>query len=225
MKTTNVLKLAIPALMLISGSAFAQITGTAHDMTAASTYDNPADAGAQICVYCHTPHNATALTSGPLWNRNLESALTFTMYNGAGAANPSTTIDGVISATPNDETMACLGCHDGVSAIDNISNLPGNDPAITVAWNADTNSGPVVGFAVLDSDLSDDHPVSITYSPADGGLKALATVTTADNVKFYGTNSDSVECASCHDVHGTGIDQFLRVTSDGSLICFECHDK
>lgn len=35
----------------------------------------------------------------------------------------------------------------------------------------------------------------------------------------------SVECASCHDPHGTDNETFLRVTSTGSRICLTCHNK
>ena len=34
-----------------------------------------------------------------------------------------------------------------------------------------------------------------------------------------------VQCASCHDAHGTANSMFLRVTSTGSALCLACHVK
>lgn len=216
MKSTNLFKLAAPILLLISGTAFAQtIVGTAHDMTAAGTYDNDGNTGGQICVYCHTPHNATAIAGGPLWNRLATSAGPFVMYPMGG------TITGTVDSSPNPETIACLGCHDGTIAIDNISNLPGRDPDVLPTWTPSV--GPMTGFAVLDLDLSNDHPVSITYDPSlDTGLNTQVAAEAA-GLQFFSTNK--VECATCHDVHGTLNAQFLRADPDGSVICLACHNK
>jgi len=187
-------------------------------MTAAGTFDNTGNTGAQICVYCHTPHNANLEIDGPLWNRNVAVG-TYTMYNGGA---PSGSIKGTFDASPNPETLICLGCHDGVSAVDSIVNLPGRDPDVTWATGGQSLSD-IASYAVLGSDLSDDHPVSITFEPTlNAGLAAMG-VPEAAGLKFFGPGANKVECATCHNVHGTGHAQLLRVSSDGSLICLTCH--
>ena len=64
------MKFAIPALLLISGSAFAAGIGTSkHDLSVTGdSSDYGVAAGTQVCVYCHTPHNAGS-TDAPLWNK------------------------------------------------------------------------------------------------------------------------------------------------------------
>lgn len=211
MKRIWKIKFAATIFALVSAPAVAQIEGTAHDLTTGS-YDNTGNTGGQICVYCHTPHNATAITAGALWNRIDGAIGPYTMYPSGG------TIQGAIDVTPNAETLACLGCHDGVAAMDNISNLPGRDPDVT--WGATT--GPLLGYALLDDDLSDDHPVSIVYDVADTELDTVANAITGSALELY---NGKVECATCHDVHGTAFPQFLRITSDTSDICLTCHLK
>ena len=74
----------------------------------------------QICVFCHTPHGAnTGVTSAPLWNRATGSA-TYTVYTSGTmqATAPGNTLNGGAS-------LACLSCHDGTQAMDNMLNQPG----------------------------------------------------------------------------------------------------
>ena len=118
------------------------------------------------------------------------------------------------------ESLACFGCHDGASAIDNIANLPGD----LTTW---TNGSALSGYALLDADLSNDHPVAITYDPVgDTGLTEQTAAETA-GMQFFGAGGNVVECASCHDVHGTvdNYPAFLRATPEGSVICLACHSK
>ena len=59
MKLVNLFKLSAAALLMVSGAISAQqVTGTKHDL--GSGLGNNTDNG-QICVYCHTPHNASAV--------------------------------------------------------------------------------------------------------------------------------------------------------------------
>lgn len=74
----------------------------------------------EICVYCHTPHGANANISVPLWNRTVK-ATTYTTYNQLGTG----TLTQVVSQ-PGANSLACLSCHDGQTAIDSIINMPGS---------------------------------------------------------------------------------------------------
>ena len=70
----------------------------------------------EVCVYCHTPHGANSTFAGPLWNRTMKNPV-YTNYN-------SMTLVGEIS-TPGVNSLTCLSCHDGVTAIDSVINMPG----------------------------------------------------------------------------------------------------
>ncbi|HHJ15237.1 MAG TPA: cytochrome C [Gammaproteobacteria bacterium] len=211
----------LAALGLISGQAFAgTIVGTAHDFSASGF------SGGEICVVCHTPHHAdTTVTEAPLWNHELTTQ-TFAMYT-------SPTLDAAQDAQPTGASKLCLSCHDGATAIDAFG---GNVGTIFMG-------GPAAVGA--NDDLTDDHPISITYDAAlatvDQGLHdpTATTVTIGDGGDKTRTGlvsdlmlpSDKVQCSSCHDVHnnfvvpGTNGDPFLKVTKAGSAICLTCHNK
>lgn len=244
---SNKIKVMVLASMLGISSAFAgPISGSPHDLSANALLDsNTADNG-EICVYCHTPHAAnTAFTGAPLWNKATPTG-TFDMY-GATIAGTNT------AATPASPSLACLSCHDGVSAIDSIVNAPGSGMN-AVAGSNDINSlavdygGNIGGTpgttTVGNPDLTNDHPVSIVYTPGKAGLRPVATVLTTlgDNSAWLGATTvedllrgvgnDQVECGSCHDPHNGGKTQgtdtevnFLRHTNQNSYLCLGCHDK
>lgn len=220
MKFIKALIVAAPILLLVSGSAFGVVVGSKHDLSNANNpgIGNGADGG-QVCVYCHTPHNSLGDTNGPLWNHNTGSTITsYSMYD-------SNTFDGSSSmqATPGPESLACLSCHDGTVALDSIANAPGQGDT----W---VDGAPVMqGYALVgtvtgaDLDLGNDHPIAFTYDSAlalaDGGLNDPASISP---LVLFG---DSLECATCHDVHDDTIVSFLRVSPGESLICTTCHAK
>ncbi|MFQ5643547.1 MAG: hypothetical protein ACE5FQ_07590 [Thiogranum sp.] len=211
------------ALGLVSGQAFGgTIVGSAHDLSSKGY------SGGEICVVCHTPHNAdTSVTVAPLWNHELTTA-TFTMYS-------SPTMDAASDGTPTGSSKLCLSCHDGTVAIDSFGGNTGTDFM---------SGKEAVG---LGGDLTDDHPISITYDAAlsvtDPGLwdPTTQTVTVGEGntdgktrtgtVTALMTPDDRVQCASCHDVHnnfvgpGTNDQPLLRVSKSGSKICLTCHNK
>jgi hypothetical protein len=63
-------------LIFLSQFGNAQITGSSHDFSAAAwnTSNN------EICIVCHTPHNATILPDAPLWNHALSAVTNYTLY-------------------------------------------------------------------------------------------------------------------------------------------------
>mgnify|MGYP001823917022 FL=1 len=190
--------------MFFAGTASAQIANTAHD------FSGDTWSGGEICVVCHAPHNNAATVSGaPLWNHALTTTTGFTPYDSntfnATAGNPSGT------------SLLCLSCHDGTVALDSFGGTTGT----TFLTGADN----------LGKDLSNDHPISFAYdtalATADGELFDPATATTAlggtiaADLLFGG----SMECASCHDVHGTGNTALLLIPNTGSDLCLTCHNK
>jgi predicted CXXCH cytochrome family protein len=198
------------AALLWAGVASAQgITGTDHDFSAEGW-----NTTGEICIVCHTPHDSdpTVAAEAPLWNHALTTE-TFTLYS-------STSLQGTVSATLNTRSTLCLSCHDGVTALDSFSGT--------------TGSTVMTGGAVIDTDLTNDHPVSITYTATtandDGGLNDPTTTTVpiaGSSIQQYMlSGGDTVECSSCHDVHNaTGLGALLKVDNDASGLCLTCHTK
>jgi predicted CXXCH cytochrome family protein len=181
--------LAVPAVTQGAGG----ITGTKHDLSAKGWGSD------QICIFCHTPHNAGSSSSGPLWN-HADTTATFTLYSNA-------TLNATV-AQPGAQSKACLSCHDGTIAID--------------SFGGATGTHNMTGDALVGTDLSNDHPISFTYdaalATADGGLKTPPIT----GIPLFG---GKMECATCHDVHDNANAPFLRASNAGSALCLKCHTK
>ncbi len=215
MKKKQVIKMVFLtgiAMVLFAGNALAAMSGTDHDFSSAGW--NP---GGEICVVCHTPHNA-ASDSGdvdvPLWN-HMTTTATFTTYSSV-----SSTLDATMGQ-PAGVSKACLSCHDGTIALDAFGGTANN-----------TTNRMTAGDHLLGTDLSNDHPVSFTYdtalSTADGHLADPSTV----NSGLGGTIAadmlvnNRVECSSCHDVHDdANVAKFLVKSNAASALCLTCHNK
>ncbi|MBI1810760.1 MAG: hypothetical protein HY035_07975 [Nitrospirae bacterium] len=238
----TVLILVVLILFMITVWAYgATIVGSKHDLKHA--YDvgsglmkQTLNNYGEVCVYCHTPHaaNTNSMYSGaPLWNRSAYTA-TYTVYG-------SPTMQTSPSNPPSGVSRACLSCHDGVLAADAIINAPGAGYNTGGPWygqNAASfhyqmkeganNCGEChTGGASHDSratylgtDLSKDHPISMTY-PSSSQFNVASTVE-GGGLKFY---SGKVECPSCHNVHDPGVSPFLRKSNSGSALCLTCHIK
>ena len=177
----------------------------------------------EICVFCHTPHHGDATVEAPLWNRAIGGG-PYTMYS-------SPTIDMTIAAQPQGVSLACLSCHDGTIAFDQLRNGPGPedmDPAAASrGWTfaGGNNDMTASTYAFLDTDLSNDHPVSVTFDvTADTMFNSQASIEAA-GVRFFGGGGDQVECASCHNPHDPTNRPFLRLNNDYSNLCLTCHIK
>lgn len=196
--------LAASALLLLAAPpGIAQITGTKHDFKASAW--NP---GGQICIVCHTPHNATTGLAAPLWNHAVTTQ-TFTLYDNTISSTFNAT-----TAQPGGVSKLCLSCHDGATAIDNF----GTTTTGTVLMTGTANLGTV---------LSNDHPISFTYdatlATADGGLVTPSSASlVVTGVPLF---SAKLECASCHNVHSNTNAPFLRVSNAASALCLKCHNK
>ena len=221
--------LTLSALML-SGSAFAadNVTNSKHNLSSSgATYGNTiytTDGTDEVCVFCHTPHHGDKAGTGvALWNR-AATAATFTMYS-------TSTIDMTISAQPQGVSLACLSCHDGTVAFDNLYNGPGagdyngNVWARGWTWTGSVNTMAGSASANVGMDLSNDHPISVTYDATlDTAFQSTSAVTGA-GLALYGSGSDQVECGSCHNPHNSTYAPFLRINNQASSLCLACHIK
>jgi hypothetical protein len=206
---------------------------------------------ADVCVFCHTPHGGSTSAPVPLWNKRLgvggapAGGGTYTTYASLNSPSIAGTILPVGSIS-----VACLSCHDGTQAMDNIINAPGAggfDPTgggntgRAFTWTGATvNAAGALasGSALLGTDLSNDHPIGIQY--CGGGLTgAGGTVTGAcRDGDFVAPQTQAVNGAQVFwiETGGTGkqrtdLPLYLRDFGAGAgngvgpaVECGSCHD-
>jgi predicted CXXCH cytochrome family protein len=207
MKKLN-LFFALATLLLVSQLGYAQITGSAHDFSTQSW-----NTTTEICIVCHTPHNAnTTVLNAPLWNHALSTVATYTMYSSATMNS--------VAGQPDGSSKLCLSCHDGTVALENFG-------GVTSGTNV------MIGGALMGTDLSNDHPISITYdaalAAADGGLYNPTNTQSGLGGTISATMliGDKMQCSSCHDVHNSAgtVGGLLLKANTASALCLTCHDK
>ena len=230
------------------------IAGSPHDLSGTTTGAVGSDDNGEVCVYCHTPHAANSDFDGaPLWNKAATAVgTTYRMYGASAASTQGTTIAGSTvgdaGGALSSPSLACLSCHDGVSAIDSIVNAPGSgmgslSAGTTLITAIATPYGGNIGDGdngVADVDMANDHPVSVTYTAGKASLRATTTdLATISGTAWVGATTIAdllrngmVECSSCHDPHNgyatQGTDpqvNYLRMTNNGSKLCIGCHNK
>ena len=236
--------LALGALALLSGSAAAGISNTKHNLTSTGPGVNKVDSGDtdQICVFCHTPHGASTGAPAPLWNKTLPAASSFTTY----ATMNSSTIDGQI-VDVGSVSLACLSCHDGTQAMDNMFNAPGSGAGVGTGatgvsqgytWTgANQTDGTLTGIAALGKDLSNDHPIGIEY--CGGGITGATTTVsgTCADLDFVSATLETKEVNGQQvfwiDRDGGGTRDKADIilytrsefgTAGPSVECASCHD-
>jgi hypothetical protein len=216
------------------------IQGSPHDFSAA-TWNTSRD----TCSPCHQGggHNRSGAPSLASW-AHAASTAAFTLYD-----SPTFKAG---RHSPRGASLACLSCHDGTVAINQlVSGLEGTE---AVYVNPASQIGP---------DLHTSHPVSFTYdaslAAADGGLENPNTYRIGDSksqlsasappvpdtwagTSFLGKTLDEallfnhkIECTSCHDVHqqqgsAPASQPLLRIDGTdragrGDLLCRTCHIK
>ncbi|MCG7982904.1 MAG: cytochrome c3 family protein [Candidatus Thiodiazotropha lotti] len=208
MRKTAILGIIFASLALLVTSAIADIANTSHDLRSQTTLLTQAG-NTQICAYCHTPHNASTTNSTtPLWNHQ-DTVATYTMYS-------SPSLDMTIAGSPAGVSLACLSCHDGSVAADSLINFPSGV------------TGPDGIFFLGDSlgtDLSNDHPISLTYNATQDPDFVAAVNSQVNGLQLFGGTGDQVECGTCHSVHDNTNEPFLRMSNAGSALCLACHIK
>lgn len=242
MKTKSLL-IALAVCLALSSIVYSgSIVNSKHDLQHAIS-TNPAlmspflNNYGEVCIYCHTPHGSGSIA--PLWNKSTPAG-PYNVYT-------SSTMDSTTGNPPSGVSLACLSCHDGTTAVDAIVNAPGTGANINGPWYGVAQSGShfvmtpgtscgschngSVGHnannAYLGTDLTNDHPISMTYpatsdfnSPTDA-LKGWGGSSPSD-IKLF---SGKVECASCHNVHDPAVVPFLRISNTNSDLCKKCHVK
>ncbi len=226
-------KLVVSSLVLLFPlAASAQTISTSkHNLTLGTNTVYTTDAGAQLCKFCHVPHNART-DQNAIWNRPDPASTTFTW----GAASP--TVGGTtLAANIGIPSLKCFSCHDGTTQIGTLVNgsytITGADQLGGVLSNS--------FYVINPASMAGNHPVSVRYPAADNaGLTYNGTtsgpntstyvnVASVANVRLYTDPVDptayGIECGSCHEPHDNTNTFFLRDTPAGSTICLDCHVK
>ncbi|MBW6510969.1 MAG: hypothetical protein K0A93_02465 [Desulfuromonadaceae bacterium] len=206
-----------------SAAKVVDVSASLHNFSTAAMAENlqyGSTNETEVCIFCHTPHNASVGNERPLWNRT-DPTSTWVFYNSA-TLTPAARPGAVGTVKP--ASLMCLSCHDGsigVNRVINESNITGpielvGDPADVYVWPAGFMEpwvpGPRIGAAPDSVDafadtgkLYDDHPISFSYAAAQGadlGLHPIGDAKLAGLV-FYPRNgsADHIECGTCHDPH------------------------
>jgi hypothetical protein len=274
--------LAILLCLLVAGfvqaAKISDVRGTKHNLSSATTYKRngatlnvpdrnvKASTETEVCIFCHTPHG-TQNGVVALWNRDL-SGTTYSANNTYTSKSMDADMSEVASG-PGGSSKLCLSCHDGTMGIDQvnvnmtggsnttkIAMVDGTGAALTSPVNMPTGSGEDTGFTRrLGKNLSNDHPISFTYSSTmvtnDGELNSPAADNTTGGIVMnrkpgaakpvLPLENGKVQCSTCHDPHlrdeNDANAKFLRAnryqteTPDGTyrdgkdIICLACHNK
>ncbi len=182
------------------------IINTKHNLSVTGPGEIRALTEERICVFCHTPHNASPKT--PLWNKNMD-AVNYDAYT----PYTSTTLRST-PARPTGPSRLCLSCHDGTLALGDVLSSP-DQIAMTVPTGIPVTSPSYFGG----STLANHHPVSFSYYEA--------TVNPEINPVPPDTQlqipNGIVQCTTCHDPHDNTYKKFLAVSNEGSALCTLCH--
>ena len=244
------------AVLLLAGgpASAAGIADTKHNLGSNSAQTNHVTGSgttgtAEICVFCHTPHGADVTTPNapPLWNKRLATGATYTTY--ASLNTPS--LDGEVLPVGS-ISVACLSCHDGTQAMDNIINAPGSggyditgggSNGLGYTWTGNVTTDGLMSsttVANLGTNLSNDHPIGIQY--CGGGVSGTSTTVTAackdgdfvsdaTRLKTQSLNGNQtfwVETGTADGVKTrTDLPLYTRTFAAGSgpsVECGSCHD-
>ena len=199
----------IACALLLASPVQAGVATTKHNLSASGPGTVKATTEAQICVFCHAPHNSSP--SAPLWNRKSPTSA-YTPYT--SSTEKST------AGQPTGSSLVCLSCHDGTIALGQVLN---RTTAITMAGGVTTI--PATSTSHLGTDLSGDHPISFPYTSAlataRGELADPGTLTGAVRLDASG----QLQCSACHDAHNDPYGKFLVMSNTASALCNVCHLK
>jgi predicted CXXCH cytochrome family protein len=234
----------------------ASISVSKHNLSTSGTGNAHVTTGtAEICVFCHTPHAADVSTAGvPLWNKRLATGgAAFTTYS-SSTMNAVNATDGQGGGAIGSVSLACLSCHDGAQAMDNMLNGPGSGlydgtgggaTGLAYSWvGTSANAAgqminPATGLAMLGKDLNNDHPIGIQY--CGGGPGTTAPGATCLDTDFVAPTSGTIGGATVFWVETGGAgrqktDMILFNRAFGangtaaaagtypSVECASCHD-
>jgi hypothetical protein len=220
---------ASASLALAGSAAKTGVNGSMHDINVAGGGTYKADQYQRVCAFCHTPHNAlpSGLAPAPLWN-HAQSNVTLDPYVWASPLNAGITINADPLIGPS---RLCMGCHDGVTAVDSHGSAGSFNGGNTKMTSSYTDALGNTAKRYI-TDLTVTHPIGFKYAdavgarldgnqlvPATTGFIADATTLVSGATTFdtntrgtLATTTKKIQdtlyggyltCASCHDVHNS----------------------
>jgi len=239
MKKTTVLltvvAFAASATMALAGAApKTGINGSMHDINkvagAGGTGGYQQDKLLRTCAFCHTPHNALPNGSvpAPLWN-HAPSTVNLAPYTWASPMNQGIAFNSDPLVGPS---RLCMGCHDGVTAVDSHGSAA-SSPTGTTKMTSSYVDGLGNTAKRFITDLTVTHPIGFLWADATvrTDIVSNASYFIADNALGYNAGSNNsgfdtinrpgltyntsgktikdvlysgyMTCATCHDVHNT----------------------
>lgn len=243
------------AMVTISKHNFTLATNTVR-------LTDPNVVNGEVCVFCHTPHGAASeapLWNRQMATAGAYTPYTSSTLDAPGA-NADRQPKGISLAclSCHDGTIAI----DALRNAPGSGNYDASATTRAFAFNGLAGGNVLnAGITNLTQDLTSQHPISIEYPKygaktgaaaldaafyepggynAASGLRwfeegGIATKADDNEVRLFATNGTGdvfVECASCHNPHGTqntgpGVDfpTFLRKSNNQSALCTTCHIK
>jgi len=203
--------------------------------------------GMDVCQFCHVPNRLeTAGSVPPLWDKAGKG-------HNAALSTPADPSGPPLALRWAGSTLRCLSCHDSTVSSINIVFRPSSvslrfdqiadDGRRRDAARSTMRAPPEEWLA----SVMGNHPVGIPYplalepseyrgygpratllatgdwqpDPRTRGLKLFTDRSGFDVI----SGTAGVECASCHDPHGTPNKYFLRIPKERSELCLGCHRK
>jgi hypothetical protein len=215
-------------------------TYATYDQLGTSTLTQTVTAPGPASVTCLSCHDGTLAIDSIInmpntnsngvgndnYNPNPDTAFLDSWVNASGSGPVTHTTLG--DSTGVNQTEGCMACHSPGGIFAGATNF---------------------AVMVIGEDLTNDHPIGITY-PTAPGVDFVPTNATSNNLAFFDDDADGradtneirlydsgdgpeVECASCHDPHGVPqsgagtqhFPTFLRVSNAQSGVCLTCHVK
>jgi hypothetical protein len=241
--------LALPTFAHAAGGG---IANSDHDFTKNENGDNVTQTNGTVggwttnanvvglCTFCHTPHSA--ITTQLLWNHKL-SANTFSWEDTAtagGTTYPST----VLAPAYKGPSIKCLSCHDGSTAVGDLSLFNGQkNPVynmyqvgtpVTNNVGGTTNPNPEKTLGIQGSVLVGNHPIGMPYplnqaQSTYNGIQTGARVPLTDFVATpqmgaNGSANSNGTFIKLYNDAGTGLIQVGAAGAATGIECTSCHD-
>jgi predicted CXXCH cytochrome family protein len=210
--SANRLFCAVLAAVLFSVASLpcaADIKVTSHNLSISGPGPIKSITEEQICIFCHTPHNARRDVPY-LWNR-ADTTANYTTYE-------SSTLYATVGQ-PTGASKMCLSCHDGTIALGAVLSQPAEIP-----FAGGIRFLPP-GPSRLGTDISDDHPVSLLYDSALAAANGELVEPSALPQEVRLDKADMLQCTACHDPHDDTYGNFLVMENSFSALCIACHDR
>lgn len=182
------------------------IVNSKHNLSVSGPGAIKATSQTEICIFCHTPHNARSDVTY-LWNRR-DPVTPYTPYY-------SSSLKASVGQ-PTGRSRLCLSCHDGTIA-------PG---AVLSRATEISMAGSMAGRSSnLGTNLSDDHPISFKYNDAAFSAGSQLAPATALPSVVRLDEAGQMQCTSCHNPHNDQFGKFLVLSNFRSGLCTSCHTR